>query len=131
MYDTKYKCRYYEDNIFLENNDITDDEKDLIRNLLYKEDLINIFCMSENDDFCIFDNILCNLYQKIKNYKPLEECMIKASSYLLSENSELGLCILYSYDFMHITHLCVSEYLETGSILQENIEILKKYVNNS
>ena len=57
--------------------------------------------------------------------------MKKTATLLLSEDTELGLYILYSYHYMYITHKCVSEYLETGLISQENINTLNKCVNNS
>lgn len=130
MYNTKYKCRYY-DFDFSKDDYIDNDEKDFIKNILYREDLMNIFNVDDADDFSIFDNIFTELYEKIKNYQPLEECLKKAAHFLLSENPEIGLCIFYSYDFMFITHICISEYLETGKISDENINVLKKCVNNS
>ena len=56
-----------------------------------------------------------------------------ASSFIITDE-EFGLCILYSFDFLHLTHKCVSEYLDNGTISAENINLLKnsvdKYVNN-
>jgi hypothetical protein len=126
MYNIKYECRYHKNDIFLETDIITDDEKDFIRNILYKEDLVNIFEIDSNDEFEIFNDIIPNLYEKIKNNIFLKECMKKAASKLISEDEELGLCILYSYDFMYLTHKCVSEYLDTGLISDENINLFKK-----
>jgi hypothetical protein len=126
MYDIKYECRYHKNDIFLETDNITDDEKDFIRNILYKEDLVNIFEIDSNNEFEIFNDIIPNLYEKIKNNLFLKECMKKAALKLISEDEELGLCILYSYDFMYLTHKCVSEYLDTGLISHENINLFKK-----
>lgn len=131
MYDTKYECRYHKDDIFLETDDITNDEKNYIRDILYKEDLLNIFNIDNNDDFETLNIILSDLAKKIKDYKPLQECMKKTAAILLSEDLELGLFIMYSYDYMYITHKCISEYLETGNILHDNISLLNKCINNS
>ena len=125
MYNIKYECRYHKNDIFLETDIITDDEKDFIRNILYKEDVVNIFEIDSNDEFEIFNDIIPNLYEKIKNNIFLKECMKKAASKLISEDEELGLCILYSYDFMYLTHKCVSEYLDTGLISHENKNLFK------
>lgn len=130
VYNTKYECRYHKDDIFLETDDISDNEKDYIRDILYKEDLINIFNIDNNDDFETLNQILSEINKKVKDYQPLQECMKKTASILLSENTEIGLFILYSYDYMYITHKCISEYLETGIISQENINLLNKCVNN-
>jgi hypothetical protein len=124
MYDTKFECRYHKDDIFLETDDINEDEKWFIRDVLYKEDLLNIF--SIDDDFDVFTEIISELYNKIKRCVPLTECMKKMAAKVMSEDLKTGLCILYSYDFMHITHKCVSEYLDTSSLSHENMNLLNK-----
>jgi len=48
----------------------------------------------------------------------------------ISENEELGLCLLFSYDFFYITHICVCEYLKTGKICNDKIELLKNKISN-
>ena len=47
MYNTKYICTYNSDDIFLETDLLTDEEKEFIRDELYREDLLNIFIMNE------------------------------------------------------------------------------------
>jgi len=130
MYNTKYECRYHRDDIFLETDDVTDYEKEYIRDILYKEDLINIFNIDNNDNFEELNYILSEINVKVKDYEPLNQIMKKTASILLSENTELGLYILFSYDYMYITHKCISEYLENGFISHDNIELLEKSVNN-
>lgn len=122
MYDTKYECRYQKDDIFLESDDITDNEKDFIRNILYQEDLLSILNMNENDNF---DDVMCELYGKLKSCDALTKCMKETAAKLISEDEILGLCILYSYDYMHITHRCVCFYLETGNIPDKELTILE------
>jgi len=130
MYNTKYECRYHRDDIFLETDDVTDYEKEYIRDILYKEDLINIFNIDNNDNFEELNYILSEINVRVKDYEPLNQIMKKTASILLSENTELGLYILFSYDYMYITHKCISEYLEHGFISHDNIELLEKSVNN-
>lgn len=130
MYNTKYECRYHRDDIFLETDDVTDYEKEYIRDILYKEDLINIFNIDNNDNFEELNYILSEINVKVKDYEPLNQIMKKTASILLSENTELGLYILFSYDYMYISHKCISEYLENGFISHDNIELLEKSVNN-
>jgi hypothetical protein len=134
MYYTKYMCRYKNDNVFLETDNVSDAEKEYIRNILYKEDLLNIFDISYNDEIDKFNDAISNLYEKIKNNNFFKECMTKIASSFINTDEEFGLCILYSFDFMYLTHKCVSEYLDNGKISDENINLLKnsvdKYVNN-
>jgi len=123
MYDTKYECRYNKDDIFLETDDVTDDEKEFIRNILYREDLLNIFSINENDEFNF--SVISELYNLVYKSRELMECMKIAASKIFSEDEGSGLCILYSYDYMYLTHKCVCDYLENGEIMQNNLILLK------
>jgi hypothetical protein len=125
MYDTKFECRYHKEDVFLESDNVNENQKAVIRDILYKEDLLNIFSIDcFNDDFDTFSNVISELYIKIKDCLPLTECMKKMAAKIMSEDQQLGLCILYSYDYMYITHKCISEYLDTGSISTENMKLL-------
>ena len=116
MYNTNYECRYYKNDIILEISKFTDDEKEYIRDIMYKEDLINIFYLKESDSFDCLNDILSYIYEKVKNNLDLKECMDLSASRLLSKDEQFGLCILYSYDFMYLTHPLICELLETGVI---------------
>ncbi len=126
MYNTKYSCRYHRNDVFLETDNVTDDEKEFIRNILYREDLLNIFSIDANDDSDVFNDVISELYKKVNKCDQLKECMRLSASKLISEDEETGLCILYSYDYMHLTHECVSFYLEKGEIPDKNIRLLKE-----
>jgi len=133
MYNTNYECRYHKDNIFLETDDVNDNEKDYIRHILYEEDMLMIFGIEDNNFNEIFSElnlIFFELYLKLKDNELLMKCMKHVARDIFSESEDFGLCILYSYDYMYITHKCVSEYLETGTISSENVELLNKYVIN-
>jgi hypothetical protein len=43
-------------------------------------------------------------------------------------DEEFGLTILYAYDYMDLTHLCVSEYLLHGTVNETHISNLKNKV---
>jgi len=125
MYNTKFECRYHKDDVFLETDQLSENEKYIVRDILYKEDVLNIFSIDYyDDDFDKFSNVIDELYSKIKDCFPLKECMKKMAAKVMSEDLQCGLCILYSYDYMYITHKCVSEYLETGSLSEENMRLL-------
>ena len=127
MYNTKFECRYHKDDVFLETDQVNEEEKNYIRDLLYREDFLNIFYIDYNDVFDVFETIINELFEKIKNCSELNKLMKdKAEKLLLSTDLKSGLIILYSYDYMYLTHKCVSEYLETGCVLPENIDLLDK-----
>lgn len=129
MYDITYECRYHKDDVFLETDDVTDDIKEYIRTILYREDLLNIFGINHDDDSDIFDTVISELCKKINTCEELKECMRLGASKLMSENEDMGLCILYSYDYMHLTHMCVCYYLERGEIPRNLIDALKKLLH--
>lgn len=124
MYNTKFQCRYHKDDVILDTDDVTEQEIHFIRNYLYKEDLLTILNIDYGDGEDIFENSMTELYEKIKDSEILNNIMEKASSIILSNDLKNGLCILYSYDYMYLTHKCISEYLDTGNITQENINLL-------
>jgi hypothetical protein len=47
-----------------------------------------------------------------------------ASKYL-NDDFEIGLMILFSYDYMNLSHICICEFLENGKISEENISKLR------
>jgi hypothetical protein len=67
--------------------------------------------------------------EKIKDQSYLKECITKVGDTYFSEDKEIGLMILFSYDYMYITHICISEYLETGTISDHNIETLNTLIH--
>jgi hypothetical protein len=127
MYNTKVTCTYNTSKVFLSTDKISDDEKDFIRDSIYRQELLNILGMEEfNEDQITLS--LHELYERIKCYIPLKECMEKISGRFMSEDLEIGLMILFAYDYMYLTHICISEYLETGQVSEKNIWKLREKV---
>jgi hypothetical protein len=132
MYDTKYECRYYKDDVILPDDNVTSEEAVYIRNVLYQEDYLNIFSINNgdncdfNDDFELLSKAIKNLYEKIQDSDVLKIFMQKAALNLMSDDLQLGLCILYSFDYMYLIHECVSEYLDTGFISLDSIDRMNK-----
>ena len=128
MYNTKVECTYHTSEIFLENDNISDEDKNFIRDVLYRQELLNILRIKKYNEQKM-NTAMCDLYKKIKDCNELKECISKAANKLMIEDTaEVGLMILYSYDFMYLTHICVSEFLENGKITENNILKLKKKV---
>jgi hypothetical protein len=123
MYNTQIVCTYNTDDVFLTTDEISDDEKAFIRNAIYRQELLNILGMEEYNEEEMVKSIE-ELYEKIKESTELIECMMKLSRHFFMDESVFGLMILYSYDFMYLTHICVSQYLEYGKIKQTDIDIL-------
>jgi hypothetical protein len=105
MYDTTVICTYMDDDVILESDGVNDDEASFIRSCIYRQELLNIFCLEEFNESEInkqFDI----LYEKAKGCVQLEEFF----------NDLLGFTILYSYDYLYLIHPLICELLETGTI---------------
>lgn len=127
FYNTKYECRYYKEDVILHDDNVTNDEIEYIRNVLYQEDFLSIFLIdNQENDINILSNAVYELYEKIKDNDILKMFMDKAASKIMTEELQSGLCLLYSYDYMYLTHKCVSEYLNTGFISLDSNDNLNK-----
>jgi hypothetical protein len=127
MYDTKFICTY-NTNMCQEMEhllkDMNNNDKEFFRESLYRQELLNIFGIEEYDEKNI-DKFIHELYEKLKYCEELKECMVKLASYVMSTDEEIGLIMLFAYDYMYLSHICISEFLETGKITKDNISKLK------
>ena len=128
-YNTKYICSYNDSDIFLESEleILNEDEKQFVRDALYRRDLCNIFKI---DDQCfdekIINDVINNLYKNINGEKFLESCVSKVSSIFFNNvDLELGFLILFSFDYLYLLHPCLSEYIETGKIGDSNESLIE------
>ena len=139
MYNTKVECTYNTPEVFLETDDITDDEKTFIRNIIYRQEFLNVLNIDyENDHDDNEEKIneaIKELYNRVKDSTCLRKCMVKVvqkhmnlGKYMMIDE-ELGMMLLFSYDYMYLTHICISEFIETGDINEENIRKLVKVLN--
>ena len=139
MYNTKVECTYNTPEVFLETDNITDDEKTFIRNIIYRQEFLNILNIdyenSYDDNEEKISEAIKDLYNRVKDSTCLRKCMVKVvekhmnvGKYMTSDE-ELGMMLLFSYDYMYLTHICISEFIETGDIDDENIKNLDKALN--
>jgi len=125
MYNTKVVCTYHTDDIFLESYDnISQEERQFIQDAIYRQELLNILDIEDFNEIEMGE-ALHELYFRLQDCIELNECMSKLAGQFISEDKEIGLTILFSYDYMYLTHQCISEYLETGFISEINIKKLK------
>jgi hypothetical protein len=94
---------------------------------IYRQELLDILNM---DDFneTEMDIALHELYGKIKDSTELIECMRKLASQFTSTDEEFGLMLLFAVDYMYLTHIFISEILDTGKITPLNLWNLRKSI---
>lgn len=122
MYNTKFVCSY-NCSEFLETVSIQED----IRNEIYQIELLTILGIEEYDENCMNKSIH-ELYERVKDSKELTECMTKLAGMFMSEDLELGLMILFAYDYMYLSHTCICEWLDNGKITEESIKKLRAVI---
>lgn len=127
MYNTKHLCTYKSSDVFLENDNITDHDKNFIRDALYRNDLLHILNIDEYNEE-ILDITITELHKKLQMNNDLRKIMSKLASSYMSVDETFGLLILFSFDFLDLTHICISEFIETGTITKENIIKLNNIV---
>lgn len=141
MYNTEVVCTYQSSDVFLETDNISEKDKQFVRNCLYRQEFLNIFDLEEFDDKTI--NLKINdLYEKIKDCKELiyiiEKMLhkyyhtLEVHLYELDEHYiKLGLMTLFSYEYLHLSHSCISEFLKNNKIEKKTIEMFEAFINNS
>jgi hypothetical protein len=128
-YNTKYVCSYNDSDVFLESEIeiLNEDEKQFVRDALYRRDICNIFnihdqCFDEKK----ISTIISDLYENINGEKFVESCITKISNnFFCNSDLELGFLILFSFDYLYLVHPCISEYIETGKISDSNESLIK------
>lgn len=127
-YNVTHDCDYklfLNDDAFEEGE--TDEEKECIRTLLYQKDFLRIFNMTEFDDDIANKNIR-NLFKHVTKSDEISWCMNEIAKKSIFQNKEIGLMMLYSFDYMYLSHLCISEYIKNGCISETNLNNLKKAI---
>lgn len=127
MYNTKVICTYNTPEVFFASDKITDEEKDFIRDTIYRQELLDILGMDDYNEKEM-DRAIQELYKKVRDNKELKECMLKSASHFMSIDEDFGLMIMFAYDYMYLTHICVSELLKTGKITENNMWKLKSAI---
>ena len=127
VYNTKYICTYNLSDIFEDSDNIYENEKYFVREAIYRQDLLNILNMDEYNEEQM-NHAVHELYEKVKDSNDIMDCANKLAGHFLSQDPELGLMILFAFDYLHFTHVCISEYLETGQITEKNIWNLRSIV---
>ena len=127
MYNTKIVCTYNTPEVFLEEDTVSEEEKGFIRDAIYRQEFLNILGIEDFDD-SEMESKIHELYKKVSDNTFLKECMNKLSGQFMSIDCEFGLMIMFSYDYMYLTHICISEFLETGAISEKNIANLRSII---
>jgi hypothetical protein len=129
MYNTQIICTYHTPEVFLniDTDTLLEDEKDFIRETIYRQELLNIVGMEEYNE-PEMNQAIHELYIRVKACVELKNCMSKLAGQFMSTDEELGLMILFSYDYMYLAHICICELFENGKINEKSLVNLKNVI---
>lgn len=124
MYNTKHACSYMDSDVFIETDNVNEQEKDFIRNCVYRQDFLYIFGLEEFKDDEV-NKELIDIYKKIhtnNNFQSIINCILEK----YEVNDEItALMLLYSFDYMHLFHQCICDVLENEKISNKTIDTLQ------
>ena len=124
MYNAKHECMYhYEVSI----PEISEHEKYIIQHKLYKQDILSIFFLEEFNETELNINVH-QLYELITPNAQLKGICAKAAALVMSMEEELGFLVLFSFDYLYVTHDCIKDFLKSGSISVKNMNRLEKLI---
>lgn len=127
-YDTELKEKVPAELIDL--NLEVEQQPDDICDLIYQTDYLQIFGVVEFD-YNLINSEMKKLFEisEVKSNTTFQECIKKAANMFLSEDLELGFMVLFSYDYLFATHLCICDVLKNGSIEEKHLELLSNLLN--
>lgn len=95
----------------------------------YQQTICKIFSMEEYSDESVVQ-ILDRLYFDTKDHPLFQVVYIQAASFMLSENQEIGLSVLFSYDNLPFFHNMLVEFHMLGDRFDDScpayVELHKK-----
>lgn len=131
-YNKEYYCTY--PFIFLllredgDNSTYTKEEEDMIQQISYKNDLLNIFFLSDNESEANINACIQTYFDTID--PTILECSKTLASKFSCNDARFGFSLLFTYDYLHYTHTCMCELLTHGKITESSLQNLQKLIYN-
>lgn len=117
-YNVEYVCRYHRDDIFEPSDGAGENERSVVLNYLYQEDLCQAFGVDEDE--CspqqVISRHIPDLLEQIRPCNELVQCARNLGQKFGNDSLEMGLCILISFPLFHYSHACICEFLTRGRV---------------
>lgn len=104
MYDRNYICCYHNTDLFTEEEEqiLTDYDKMFVRDALYRQDLLNIFCLESFDDELVLLSVK-QIFELVKKEKIIQR-LIEIGDYDDDDELLLKFMLLFSFDNLYKSH---------------------------
>lgn len=124
MYNILYECSYNKDTMV--SNSYNLEEKTEIQNMIYREDILNIFGLHKFDEEIINREIEI-IYGELQDVTEINIISSKLAASFMSEDKLLGFSILYSFDYLYLIHPFVCIFKNTKVLDKQLInQLLEK-----
>jgi hypothetical protein len=125
-------CTYHLPEVFLETDLVSEEEKDFIRNCIYRQELLDFFNLEEFDESFLEDKIKELYILLVLKGKVFELFLETLQTNFSFFSKEQCFSLLFSFDFFWLTQLCLKDYFEIGMISEPmKTELLAKLNNFS
>lgn len=125
MYNILYECSYNKDTMV--SNSYNLEEKTEIQNMIYREDILNIFGLHKFDEEIINREIEI-IYGELQDVTEINIISSKLAASFMSEDKLLGFSILYSFDYLYLIHPFVCIFKNTKVLDKQLINKLLEKV---
>jgi hypothetical protein len=131
-YNTTYICTYFDFFEILKTNNpelhkCKIDEIEYINNISYRNDILNIFELDKFDETKI-NEYITKLFETIGTNEIIKNCCKILAAQFLCEDLLLGFIILFSYDYLYLTHKCICDILINTTFSEDNLKKLQNIV---
>ena len=72
---------------------------------------------------------LDDVYERTKDIPEFKEIYEIAAGFMFSVDPNIGLAVIFSYDYFRLFHPCLVDFLRSGSISSDNRENLMKKIS--
>lgn len=127
MYNTDHNCIYMKEDLFLPEDNLDEDQQNMMRDDIYRNDILYIFDLDDYNESEIQKKIEYVYNIVIKN-ELFKEIIIKiGNSYGITE-TYIGFMLLFSFNYLYLIHPCICDYILYGEIKEENLNKLKSEI---
>ena len=91
----------------------------------YRNCIRQIFGTENSDDDMLYDDKTVStgldyIYEKTKSVPVFRDLYLIGAAKMLSSDLEIGMAIVFSYDYFELFHLCLVDFMKDGVLESEN-----------
>jgi hypothetical protein len=117
FYDSTLREKYHKNDNF-DVNDVIEFEE--FADIVYKAELLQILHMEnafiKEDVFFFNKEQMTNIFKNVELHNKFMECIKRVKEYHLCNSMEDAFLLLFSYDYLFLSHKCICQLLQDNKI---------------